>query len=119
MTKLAFYKLKVKSSLTDSADILQAFLVKLCQTNESLPILHTVPHMYCCLHIDLELHRVVHFHQSRYFELLYITDFELLFTGPVFVEFPIDTLYPYELVRREIGMKEKGPVNFVQRIINW
>lgn len=39
--------------------------------------------------------------------------------GPVFVEFPIDTLYPYELVRREIGMKEKGPVNFVQRIINW
>lgn len=119
MTKLAFYKLKVKSSLTDSADILQAFLVKLCQTNESLPILHTVSHMYCCLHIDLELHRVVHFHQSKYFKLLYVTDFELLFTGPVFVEFPIDTLYPYELVRREIGMKEKGPVNFVQRIINW
>lgn len=71
------------------------------------------------IHIDLELHRVVHFHQSRYFKLLYVTDFELLFTGPVFVEFPIDTLYPYELVRREIGMKEKGPVNFVQRIINW
>ena len=42
-----------------------------------------------------------------------------LFTGPVFVEFPIDTLYPYELVRRELGMKEKGPVSLVQRIINW
>nr|XP_022322803.1 acetolactate synthase-like protein [Crassostrea virginica] len=39
--------------------------------------------------------------------------------GPVFVEFPIDTLYPYELVRRELGMKEKGPVSLVQRIINW
>jgi hypothetical protein len=39
--------------------------------------------------------------------------------GPVFVEFPIDTLYPYELVKREIGMKDKGPVSLVQRIINW
>ncbi|KAK3102444.1 hypothetical protein FSP39_011418 [Pinctada imbricata] len=39
--------------------------------------------------------------------------------GPVFVEFPIDVLYPYELVRRELGVKDKGPVSFMQRIINW
>ena len=25
--------------------------------------------------------------------------------GPVFVEFPIDVLYPYELVRKEAGIK--------------
>jgi len=24
-------------------------------------------------------------------------------TGPVFVEFPIDTLYPYRMVQKEIG----------------
>ncbi|PVD33270.1 hypothetical protein C0Q70_04523 [Pomacea canaliculata] len=39
--------------------------------------------------------------------------------GPVFVEFPIDTLYPYELVKKEIGMKEKGPTSLVQKVINW
>ena len=50
---------------------------------------------------------------------VHIEDLLSLFTGPVFVEFPIDTLYPYELVRRELGMKEKGPVSLVQRIINW
>ena len=25
--------------------------------------------------------------------------------GPVFVEFPIDTLYPYPLVKKETGLK--------------
>lgn len=39
--------------------------------------------------------------------------------GPVFVEFPIDTLYPFETVKREIGMKEKGPISLMQRIVNW
>ncbi|XP_070200493.1 2-hydroxyacyl-CoA lyase 2-like isoform X2 [Littorina saxatilis] len=38
--------------------------------------------------------------------------------GPVFVEFPIDTLYPYPLVKREIGMKDKGPTSFMQKIVN-
>ena len=40
-------------------------------------------------------------------------------TGPVFVEFPIDVLYPYEMVKREIGMKDKGPIGLAQRIVNW
>ncbi|XP_074659901.1 2-hydroxyacyl-CoA lyase 2-like [Tubulanus polymorphus] len=39
--------------------------------------------------------------------------------GPVFVEFPIDVLYPYPTVKKEIGMKDGGPVSFIQRIINW
>ncbi|KAK7099319.1 hypothetical protein V1264_003470 [Littorina saxatilis] len=39
--------------------------------------------------------------------------------GPVFVEFPIDTLYPYPLVKREIGMKDKGQTSFMQKIVNW
>ncbi|KAH9491389.1 hypothetical protein Btru_052296 [Bulinus truncatus] len=39
--------------------------------------------------------------------------------GPVFVEFPIDTLYPYQLVRKEIGMKDKGAVSLGQRVVNW
>ncbi|KAK3774800.1 hypothetical protein RRG08_034889 [Elysia crispata] len=39
--------------------------------------------------------------------------------GPVFVEFPIDVLYPYEMVKREIGMKDKGPIGLGQRIVNW
>ncbi|XP_031565724.1 acetolactate synthase-like protein, partial [Actinia tenebrosa] len=38
--------------------------------------------------------------------------------GPVFVEFPIDTLYPYSLVKRESGIKE-NPRGFVQFVINW
>ena len=29
----------------------------------------------------------------------------LFFLGPVFVEFPIDVLYPYHLVKREAGIK--------------
>ena len=42
-----------------------------------------------------------------------------LFSGPVFVEFPIDTLYQYDLVKREIGMKDKGPTSLMQRVVNW
>lgn len=38
--------------------------------------------------------------------------------GPVFVEFPIDVLYPYEMVKREMGMKDSGKGLF-QKIINW
>ena len=37
--------------------------------------------------------------------------------GPVFVEFPIDTLYPIHLVQRELGVKE-GATNLMQKIIN-
>lgn len=36
--------------------------------------------------------------------------------GPVFVEFPIDTLYPYHLIDRELGVKEAK--SFPQKIIN-
>ncbi|CAL1548600.1 unnamed protein product, partial [Lymnaea stagnalis] len=39
--------------------------------------------------------------------------------GPVFVEFPIDTLYPYQLVKKEIGMKDTGPSSLGQRVVNW
>jgi hypothetical protein len=31
----------------------------------------------------------------------------------------IDVLYPYEVVYSQLGVKEKGPVSFVQRIVNW
>lgn len=37
--------------------------------------------------------------------------------GPVFVEFPIDTLYPIHLVQRELGVKE-GPTNLMQKVVN-
>jgi len=39
--------------------------------------------------------------------------------GPVFVEFPIDTLYPYELVQREIGASGGKAKNLQQHIVNW
>lgn len=39
--------------------------------------------------------------------------------GPVFVELPIDTLYPYPLVHREVGIKEGGRGGFVQKAVNW
>lgn len=39
-------------------------------------------------------------------------------SGPVFVEFPIDVLYPYETVKRELGMKDSGKGIF-QKIVNW
>ena len=41
---------------------------------------------------------------------------DLFLTGPVFVEFPIDVLYSYQLVQREVGVKSGG--GFVQKIIN-
>lgn len=37
--------------------------------------------------------------------------------GPVFVEFPIDTLYPFHLVKREIGIKDDSK-SLVQKIIS-
>uniref|UniRef100_H2Y6A6 IlvB-like protein n=1 Tax=Ciona savignyi TaxID=51511 RepID=H2Y6A6_CIOSA len=39
--------------------------------------------------------------------------------GPVFVEFPIDTLYPYHLVQREIGSSTGKARNIKQHIVNW
>ena len=38
--------------------------------------------------------------------------------GPVFVEFPIDTLYPYHLVKREVGVKDGGK-GLMSKIVNW
>ncbi|KAI0210095.1 Acetolactate synthase-like protein [Lamellibrachia satsuma] len=38
--------------------------------------------------------------------------------GPVFVEFPIDTLYPYHMVSKELGMKT-GARGLGQKFINW
>lgn len=38
--------------------------------------------------------------------------------GPVFVEFPIDTLYPYPTVKKESGLKEEVS-GFSQRLVNW
>ncbi|KAL5007513.1 hypothetical protein ScPMuIL_016319 [Solemya velum] len=39
--------------------------------------------------------------------------------GPVFMEFPIDILYPYQMVERELGIKDKGSVSLFQRMVNW
>jgi len=36
--------------------------------------------------------------------------------GPVFIEFPVDTLYPYQLIRREAGIVEKA--KGFQKIVN-
>ena len=38
--------------------------------------------------------------------------------APVFVELPIDTLYPYPMISKEIGVKEK-PRGIVQKIVNF
>lgn len=38
--------------------------------------------------------------------------------GPVFVEMPIDVLYSYDLVKREVGAKSEGR-GLVQKIVNW
>ncbi|CAI9602961.1 unnamed protein product [Staurois parvus] len=38
--------------------------------------------------------------------------------GPVFVEFPIDILYPYHLIQKELAPKG-APKGFVGKIINW
>ncbi|CAJ0930845.1 unnamed protein product, partial [Mesorhabditis belari] len=37
--------------------------------------------------------------------------------GPVFVEFPVDVLYPYELVMREVGLNPNAK-GFVQQALN-
>jgi len=39
--------------------------------------------------------------------------------GPVFVEFPIDSLYPYELVKKEVAGSGGPAKNIQQRIVNW
>nr|XP_039256556.1 2-hydroxyacyl-CoA lyase 2-like [Styela clava] len=42
--------------------------------------------------------------------------------GPVFIEFPIDVLYPYDLVKRELassGGSATGPKSLQQRIVQW
>ena len=39
--------------------------------------------------------------------------------GPVFVEFPIDVLYPYAMVKKEIGMKDGGKQSLMQKVVNW
>lgn len=38
--------------------------------------------------------------------------------GPVFVEFPIDTLYPYHLVSKEFGVKNP-PKGIMGKIVTW
>ncbi|KAJ1345520.1 hypothetical protein KIN20_000074 [Parelaphostrongylus tenuis] len=38
--------------------------------------------------------------------------------GPVFVEFPVDVLYPYQLVIKEIGFSTKTG-GFVEKALNW
>lgn len=38
--------------------------------------------------------------------------------GPVFIEFPIDTLYEYSAVSKEVGASQGGK-SFGQRIVGW
>ncbi|XP_065582402.1 2-hydroxyacyl-CoA lyase 2-like [Artemia franciscana] len=38
--------------------------------------------------------------------------------GPVFVEFPIDVLYPYHLVKKEVGAKNESK-GLMSKIVNW
>ena len=47
-----------------------------------------------------------------------LTSANCSFAGPVFVEFPIDVLYPYKTVAKEIGMKGSSK-SLGQRIVNW
>jgi len=39
--------------------------------------------------------------------------------GPVFVEFPIDSLYPYHMVEKEVTGSNGPAKNLQQRIVNW
>lgn len=39
--------------------------------------------------------------------------------GPVFVEFPIDTLYPIGVVLSEAGVKRKSTDGVMKKIVNW
>jgi len=41
---------------------------------------------------------------------------ECVYVGPVFIEFPIDTLYPYKLVEHEAGLTPGKTLG--QRLIN-
>ena len=38
--------------------------------------------------------------------------------GPVFIEFPIDTLYPYHLISQEFGAKNP-PKGLMGKIVSW
>jgi acetolactate synthase-like protein len=38
--------------------------------------------------------------------------------GPVFVEFPIDTLYPYHLVAKEFGIKNNQSKSLINKLTN-
>lgn len=38
--------------------------------------------------------------------------------GPVFIEFPIDVLYPYEIVSKELGVRAEGK-SIMHKITNW
>ena len=38
--------------------------------------------------------------------------------APVFVELPVDTLYPYEIIKKEVGVKE-GAKSLGQKVVNW
>lgn len=42
----------------------------------------------------------------------------ICFSGPVFIEFPIDTLYPYHVVEKEFAPKN-APKGIVGKIISW
>lgn len=42
----------------------------------------------------------------------------ICFSGPVFIEFPIDTLYPYHVVEKEISPKS-APKGIVGKVISW
>jgi len=48
--------------------------------------------------------------------LYYINTLYCFFSGPVFVEFPIDTLYPYQLVLQEVGITPGK--TWGQRLVN-
>ncbi|XP_070532680.1 2-hydroxyacyl-CoA lyase 2-like [Ptychodera flava] len=39
--------------------------------------------------------------------------------GPVFVELPLDVLYPYHLVQKELGSKGQPPKTLNQKIVQW
>lgn len=38
--------------------------------------------------------------------------------GPVFIEFPIDTLYPFHLVSKEFGVKNP-PKGLMGKVVSW
>ena len=53
-------------------------------------------------------------YQSALRKVILIT----MFPGPVFVEFPIDVLYKYAVVAKEIGMKDNSK-SLGQKVVNW